>query len=199
MEHLKNSFFEIFKSLLNSKKVDQVLNRPVMMVAIGVILGLLAWLVDGWNLIEPTTGLATLLFAASAWYQTRKAKEAYYEDCTNADGRHVVALEVGRPISEAVKDKFGHCDILVRVQEVIGSSVLTSNEDYEKVARAVYSACARCQNQPIDLIVSGPNGLLLIVGQMLGLDRFRVKVWQYYNGTYQEVPRPTRDWLEHRD
>lgn len=180
------------------KKFADFIMNPRNMILIGTMIGLGIAIFGGWDLLEPTIGIATLTFAASAWWQTRKAKESYYEDKTNADGRHVVALEVGRPISEAVKDRFGHLDILIRVQDVIGTTVLTTPEHYEQVARAVYAACARSQNRPIDLIVSGPNGLVFIMGQMLGLDRFRVAVHQYYNGEYQAIPRPTRDWLEHR-
>lgn len=168
------------------------------MIIFGILIGILSALFDWWSWIEPITGVATLALSAAAWWQTRRAKEAYYQVSDNHDGNWIVALEVGRPISEAVKDRFGSLDVLVRVQDVIGTSVLLTEDHYEKVARAVYSACALCQNKPIDLIVSGPNGLVFIVGQMLGMDRFRVQVWQYYNGEYQLIPRPTRDWLEHR-
>jgi len=169
------------------------------LVLVGVLAGLVFAIFGWWNWLEPVIGIGTLTLAGAAWWQTRKAKTAYYSVSDNGDEKWVVALEVGRPISEAVNDSFGHMDVLVRVQDVIGSSVLLTDEHYEKVARAVYSACAICQNRPIDLIVSGPNGLVFLVGQMLGLDRFRVSVFQYYNGEYQRLPRPTRDWLEHRD
>ena len=179
--------------------VDKVMGRPAPFIVLGTIIGIVTQFLDLWVYIDPGVNFLTFAMAAVAAWQTKKAHAAYYDDRSNADERHVVALEVGRPISEAVKAKFGHLDILIRVQDVIGTTVLLTDEHYEKVARTLYSACARAQNKPIDLIVSGPNGLLLIVGQMLGLDRFRVAVYQYYNGDYQRVPRPTRDWLEHRD
>lgn len=185
-------------SMQKMKKLLDFVMSPRNMLAIGVVVGLAIAIVGGWDLLEPTIGIATLTFAAAAWWQTKKAKDAYYHVSDNHDDNWVVALEVGRPISEAVKDAFGHCDALVRVQDVIGTTVLLTDEHYQKVAMAVYSACAQCQNRPIDLIVSGPNGLVFIMGQMLGLDRFRVAVHQYYNGEYQRLPRPTRDWLEHR-
>lgn len=185
-------------SARTKKMLDMVLNTRTLMI-LGVALGLVIAAFGWWDWVEPTTGIATMALAGAAWWNTKKARGAYYDVTDNGDDRWIVALEVGRPISEAVKESFGHLDVLVRVQDVIGSSVLLTDEHYERVARVVYSACARSQNRPIDLIVSGPNGLVFIIGQMLGLDRFKVQVWQYYNGDYQRVPRPTRDWLEHRE
>ena len=185
------------KKAFMNRLVDFIF-RPEVMVVFGLLTGVTVAIIGGWDYIEPAIGIATLSFAAAGWFQTRRAKKAYYRVSDNYDDNWIVALEVGRPISEAAKDRFGHVDVLVRVQDVIGGTVLTSNEHYQKVAQTVYSACAQCQNRPIDLIISGPNGLSVILGQMLGMDRFRVQVYQYYNGEYQPVPRPTRDWLEHR-
>lgn len=182
----------------NLKKYVDAAMAPKAIAVIGVALGFFVAIFGGWDFIEPLTGIATLCFAASAWWQTRKAEKAHYQDNVTPDGRHVVALEVGRPVSEAVKDHFHHLDVLIRVQDIINTTVLTSDEHYETVARAVYTACARCQNKPIDLIISGPNGLAAILGQMFGLDRFRITIWQFYEGKYFAVPRPKRDWLEHR-
>ena len=172
--------------------------HPYIAMLVCAVVGVVVVKLDLWDWIDPPTQFITMGFAAAAWWQTRKAQKAYYQVSDNHDQKWIVALEVGRPISEAAKEKFGHLDVLVRVSDVIGSNTLTSDEHYEKVARAVYAACAQAQNREIDLIVSGPNALCTIIGQMLGVVNFKLTVWQFYNGEYQRVPRPNRDWLEHR-
>ena len=177
---------------------DGVMKHPKKLLVMGVSIGLISQYFDLWSWLEPAITFLTLAMSAIGVWQTKKAKSAYYAT-DNGDDVFVIALEVGRPISEAVKKSFGQLDALIRVQDVIGTSVLTMDEHYEKIARAVYTACAANQNRQIKLIVSGPNGLLAIIGMMLGMDRFRVQIYQYYNGIYTPIPRPTRDWLEHRD
>ena len=51
----------------------------------------------------------------------------------------VLALQVGRPVSEAVKAHFGQLDCLVEVVAVLGKETLESQEDYKRVATAVYA------------------------------------------------------------
>jgi hypothetical protein len=172
-------------------------NSRLVMVA-GIILGIIVAMSRIWDWLEPVTGLATMAFAASAWWQTRRAEDAHYEINDNHDESWVVALEVGRPVSEAANAQFGHVDVLIRAQDVIGTSTLLTDEHYEKVARAVYSACARCQNRSITLVMSGPIGLAVVIGQMIGVEKFRLGVWQFQNGQYLPLPRPRREWLEHR-
>ena len=169
------------------------------LIFLGLVASLIVTTFDYWDFLEPVIGIMTLSFVGSSWWANQKAKRAYYEDNSNSDDRHVVALEVGRPVSEAVKSQFGHLDVLVRVEDVIGTTVLVTDDHYRQVSQSVYSACARNQNRPIDLIVSGPNALVFLVGQMVGMDRFKIRVWQYYNGEYQSVPMVARDWLNHRN
>ncbi len=179
-------------------KFEKRLVSPVVLVAIGIIFGVLSALTGGWNFVEPVTGLATLALAGGAWWQTRKARQAVYAG--NGDGLHVVALEIGRPVSEAVKAHFGQLDCLVRAETVIGGNTLATPDDYRRLASAMYAAVCAGQRERIKLVLSGPVALSCLVGQLVGMHHFDIEVYQYdpmLKG-YAAVPSPTRDWLEHR-
>lgn len=168
------------------------------LVAVFVALGFLAALTGGWNYAEPVIGFATLGFATATWLQTRRAVAATYAD--NGDGSWVVALEVGRPVSEAVKKQFGQLDALVRCEEVIGVNTLALPEHYESLVKAVYAAIVKGQGKNIHLALSGPVAVSFLLGQLVGLMHFQLTVYQFTpsSGSYEPMPRPTRDWLEHR-
>ena len=167
-------------------------------LALGVVFGIMAASFGWWSWIEPISGIATLALAGAAWWQTRKARTAVYQG--SGDGLHVVALEVGRPVSEAVKAHFGQMDALVRIEDVLGGSVLATPDDYRRMASAVYSAICAGQGQRIKLVLSGPVALACLIGQLVGLHHFDVEVFQYDPASkgYIAVPSPTRDWLDHR-
>lgn len=179
------------------KATDKVLS-PAIMLAIGIALGLVAAIFGWWDLIEPTAGLATMALAAATWWQTRRAREAAYAD--NGDGSWVVAVQVGRPVSEAVRKQFGQLDCLVDVRQVLGTDTLSLPEHYESLARAVYAALCAGQGKNIHLVLSGPVALSFLVGQMAGLFHFQLTVYQFApsTGGYEPMPRPTRAWLDHR-
>lgn len=168
------------------------------MIAAGIVIGLLVATLDLWDWIEPVTGLATLGVAIAIWWQTRRAKEAVYAD--RGEGSWVVALQVGRPVSEAVKKQFDRLDVLVDVKATVGTSTLALPEHYERMTRAVYAALCAGQGKNIHLVLSGPVALSCLIGQLVGLFHFQVTVYQFSpaTGTYEPMPRPTRDWLEHR-
>jgi len=173
-------------------------NMKIALVAIFVAVGILLAFVGGWDIAEPVIGFATLGFATATWLQTRRAAKATYAD--NGDGSWVVALEVGRPVSEAVKKQFGQLDCLVTAESVLGTNLLALPEHYENLAKAVYSALCQGQNKTCHLVLSGPVALAAIIGQMAGVMNFRLTVYQYAPSTasYEAVPRPTMNWLEHR-
>lgn len=193
-----NFFLQEFNVNTINTFADKFFSFKVM-VTTGILLGVLAAIFGWWNFIEPATGVATLAIAATTWWQTRRARQAVYAD--NGDGSWVVALQVGRPILEAVKKEFGQCDVLVDVKEVLGENTLSLPEHYEKLAREVYKALCAGQSKNIHLIISGPVALNFLVGQMVGLFHFQVTVYQYdpASSSYKPMPRPTRDWLEHRE
>jgi hypothetical protein len=169
------------------------------MVILGVLFGILSAAFGAWDWLEPVMGVATLTIAGATWWQTRKARQAVYAD--NGDGSWVIALQVGRPVSEAVKKQFGQLDALVDVSTVIGDHTLSLPEHYEKIAREVYKAMVAGQGKNIHLVLSGPVALSCLVGQLAGLFHFQLTVYQYApsTGGYEPMPKPTRAWLEHRD
>lgn len=179
-------------------------NLGRFLMAAGVIIGLGLGLADAygvlpaWIVAEPVIGFATLGFAAAAWWQTRRARQRVY--AALGEGDHVVALQVGRPVSEAVKKQFGRLDVLVDVAAVLkGETTLSLPVHYEAVARAVYRAIVAGQGRNIHLVLSGPVALSALIGQLVGLFHFQITVYQFTpsSGTYEPVPHPTRDWLEH--
>ncbi len=182
----------------NLKKIgDRVLSGRAMTI-IGLVVGILAWRRGWWDAIEPVTGLLGFALVAATWWQTRRAEEAVYSD--NGDGSWVVALQVGRPVSEAVKKQFRQVDVLVDVTAVIGTHTLSLPEHYKEIAKAVYGALCAGQGKNIHLVLSGPVALACLVGQLAGLFHFQLTVYQWSpsTGSYEAMPRPTRAWLEHR-
>ncbi len=163
-----------------------------------VLIGILLAVTGGWNWAEPVIGFATLGLAMATWLQTRRAVKAVYAD--NGDGSWVVALEVGRPVSEAVKKQFGQMDCLVTAEGLLGTNLLALPEHYEALAKAVYSALCQGQNKTCHLVLSGPVALAAIIGQMVGVMNFNLTVYQFSPsaGSYEAVPRPQMNWLEHR-
>lgn len=185
------------RNLINATSLT--ISRPAVWAPLAIFLALVTILTGAWNWIEPLTGILTLAAAGVAVIQTRKARQAVYAD--NGDGSWVVALQVGRPIAEAVNKQFGQLDVLVDVQQVLGGEhTLSLPEHYETLARAVYTALCAGQGKNIHLVLSGPVALSCLVGQLAGLFHFQLTVYQFdpSAGNYRAMPRPTRAWLEHR-
>lgn len=182
----------------NIKKIGDKFFSVRFMSFLGLFLGLLAWRYEWWNAIEPVSGLVTFSLLAATWWQTRKAEQAVYRD--NGDGSWVIALQVGRPVSEAVKKQFGQLDALVDVTAVIGTHTLSLSEHYEAIAKAIYAALCAGQGKNIHLILSGPVALSCLIGQLAGLFHFQLTLYQFSpsTGSYEAMPKPTRAWLEHR-
>jgi len=150
---------------------------------------------QAWGFIEPLAWLAGIISALIYWGRVKLARRKRYK---NRGGKNfVVALQVGRPVSEAVKIHFGEIDCLVDVKAVLGKSQLETDRDYRLIAKDLYRAMAANQNCPIKLILSGPIGLSFLIGQLVGLAKFDVEVYQYnpVGNTYRPLPIPDRSWL----
>jgi hypothetical protein len=153
---------------------------------------------QAWQYIEPLAWLVGLISALIYWSRVKLSRRKRYK---NRGGKNfVVALQVGqvgRPVSEAVKDHFGELDCLVSIEAVLGKSQLETNRDYRLIAKELYRAMAVNQNCPIKLVLSGPIGLSFLIGQLVGLAKFDVEVYQFdpVNKGYQPLPIPDRNWL----
>jgi len=59
------------KNIFNFKN----LGTEAIAVIAGVLIGIIvAFIPNGWNIIEPVTGMATLAVATAAWYEARKSQ-----------------------------------------------------------------------------------------------------------------------------
>ena len=202
-EHEETILKDLFSRITNVFRNEPWL--PVMLL-LGTILGISLGSLGYWNLVEPVVQVLTIIFVVWAWIQTRKREVAGYQGSRE---KFVIALEVGRPVSEAVKNYFGNPDdrehpydfAVIEVNALLGKSALETDRDYEKMAKAIYSTLARNQNKEIHLILSGPVGMNFIVGQLVGINKFGITVYQYYGENkerkYLPLPHPTRDWLKH--
>jgi len=170
----------------------------VALVAAAFAVAVAATACGVWEYADAAMTLATMAFAGLAWWQTRKAREATYRG--SGTQQWVVALEVGRPVSEAVKAQFGQLDCLVRPEAIIGGNTLATPEDYRRMAEATYAAVCAGQTARVKLVLSGPVALACVIGQLVGLHHFDVEVfqWDAASKQYAAVPSPTRDWLDHR-
>lgn len=192
-------FFVNSAASLSTRIADLVV-RPGVWGPAATLLSLLVILTGAWEWLEPLTGVLTLAAAGVAVVQTTKARQAAYAD--NGEGSWIVALQVGRPIKEAVEKQFKQLDVLIDVQTVLGGEhTLSLPEHYEALARAVYSALCAGQGKNIHLVLSGPVALSFLVGQMAGLFHFQLTVYQFDSSTggYAPMPKPTRAWLQHRE
>jgi len=153
------------------------------------------WLPIFWGYAEPLVFLVGAISALTYWVRVRRARARRW---TNTGLRKfVLALEIGRPVSEAVKAHFGELDCLISVQALLGHATLETPEDYRKVAREVYRAIAANQASPIELVLSGPIGLAHVIGQLVGVRKYDVTVYQFDPATkgYTALPRADIDML----
>lgn len=148
-----------------------------------------------WAVIEPLMWLIGVVSAAIYWLRVRHARRQKYANYGGKD--FIIALQVGRPVSEAVKAHFGELDCLVDIQVLLGKGTLETGRDYKVVARELYRAMAANQNCRIQLVLSGPVGLAFLIGQLVGIAKFDVIVHQFdpTSKGYQALPEPDRSWL----
>lgn len=143
-----------------------------------------------WGLIEPLVGLSTLAAAGATWLRIRREKSRRING--KGGGEAIVALQIGRPIAQAVAEHFGRpADELI-----VFDRALESDRDYRELAMAVYAAMCKHQSKRVHLVLSGPVGLNFLVGQLVGLHHFNVRVYQFDpKGGYIPLPQPDRSWL----
>lgn len=153
------------------------------------------WIPLFWGYAEPFVFLCAAASGALYWWRVRQARHRRWTN--TGSKKFVLALEIGRPVSEAVKAHFGELDCLISVQALLGRSTLETSEDYRKVAREVYRAIAANQASPIELVLSGPIGLAHIIGQLVGVRKYDVTVYQFDPATkgYTALPRADIDML----
>ena len=101
---------------------------------------------------------------------------------------NIIVLEIGRPIKGSVERQFGKADKVI-------SYPMVKPEDYPKIARDFYKAVS--PNEENILILSGPIVLNFLLGQLVGLNHFNIRLfqWDAERGRYVEVPKAERSWL----
>jgi hypothetical protein len=152
---------------------------------------------SAWDITEPIVGFTGIIFVLWYWISTAIAKQKKY--LNKGLKKYVIALQVGRPVSEAVKKHFGELDSLIEVKSILGKDTLENDSDYKKITKELYKALAQNQNSEIHLVVSGPVGLSFLIGQLVGLSHFDVTIYQYeaFKKKYQKLPVPNRNWLNY--
>jgi len=150
-----------------------------------------------WDIAEPIVGFSGVAFILWYWISTKIAKRKKYKN--KGSKKFIVALQIGRPVSEAVKKHFGELDALIDVRSILGKETLENDSDYKKMVKEIYKAMAQNQNAEIHLVVSGPVGLNILIGQLIGISHFDVVVHQYdaIKKGYTSLPTPNRSWLSH--
>ncbi len=154
---------------------------------------------NSWGITEPLIGYSAVIIGLYYTITTYLKKKKKYKN-KSENGRVYVALQVGRPVSEAVKKFFNTNDlVLVDVEAVLGKTTLETDKDYKKLAKAVYRELAKNQDKEIHLVLSGPVGLNFLIGQIAGLNHFDLHLYQFdpVNKGYMELPQPDRTWLKH--
>jgi hypothetical protein len=170
------------------------LKASLLAILLGGILSAFGTLQQAWSVIEPIAWLVVVATSIATYAQVKVRKSKAY---STSKKEVVVALQIGRPVSEAVKAHFGALDCLIDIEVVLGKGTLESSRDYKMLAQSVYRAMASHQSAKINLVLSGPVGLNCLIGQLIGLHHFNVVVYQFNPKAagYQELPVPDRTWL----
>jgi len=152
---------------------------------------------SAWDVTEPIVGFMGIFFVMWYWISTKLAKRKKY--LNTGSKKFIIALQIGRPVSEAVKKYFGELDALIEIKSILGKDTLENDLDYKKITKELYKALAQNQNHEIHLILSGPVGLNFLIGQLVGLSHFDVTIYQYdgIKKSYKKLPQPNRNWLNY--
>lgn len=164
-----------------------------------ILVRILEGLSTSWDYTEPLIGYLAVLAAVYYTVTTYLKKRKTYKN-KSQNGKVYLALQVGRPVGEAVKRFFHTEDLtLVDVEAVLGKTTLENDKDYKKLANAVYKELAKNQDKEIHLVLSGPVGLNFLIGQIAGLNHFDLHLYQFdpISKGYMELPQPDRTWLKH--
>lgn len=147
-----------------------------------------------WDVLEPSLAGATLAFTAIYWYKNQSAKKRTF---VAGEGDYVIGVQVGRPVSQAINSHFGQCNVLIDIEEVLGTSTLSTDKHYQMMVQELYKNIAKAQNRKIHLVLSGTLGMSFLAGQLVGLHHFDLTIYQFDrdSGGYKALPKPSRDWL----
>ena len=103
----------------------------------------------------------------------------------------IFVLEVGRPIRGAVEKQFGKVDDYVSYPRAISETEIPKivAEAYRKIMKLAE------EGEEVYIILSGMLALSFQLGQVIGLGKVKVTVYQYSMGKYVRVPPITREHL----
>ena len=103
----------------------------------------------------------------------------------------VFVLEVGRPITEDVKNQLGRVDDVLSIPRAI------SEIEIPKIVAQAYVKIMRLAQggEEVAIVLSGPLALAFQLGQAIGLSHAKVIVYQFSQGRYVKVPPITRELL----
>jgi len=205
---------KIKKSKKSKKTLVQILSQEIIKGWKGFIsepwkveilifflfLGIIVALFKVWNWCESSIAFLTLGAAVVVWIQTKKTSHSSYRE---GEGKLVIVLQVNRPVVSAIKKIYGNPYNpespyqleVIDVKSILGKENIESDNDYINMAQRTYSIIKQNQDKEIHLYLSGPGGLALLIGQMVG-SFFDLTIYQHiHSGKYRPLPRPTREWL----
>lgn len=109
----------------------------------------------------------------------------------------VLILEIGRPIQQDVKNFLQKIGVQPRDIRVVSITRPIVEEEYPDIWRLAYKHITELGfgGDEIWIFLSGPLGLSFGLGQLVGLQHWKVLVYQFSAGTYRPVPPPTRELL----
>ena len=103
--------------------------------------------------------------------------------------KKIIVLEIGRPIIDDVKKQIGEPVEVVSIKRAI------SENEIPAIVKEAYSKIRKHSDSEIHLVLSGPLGLAFTLGQAVGLSHYKIKVYQFSQGKYVEIPELTREEL----
>ena len=106
--------------------------------------------------------------------------------------RALVVLEIGRPIVDSVTTQLGEPDIVIQRKAAIDIE-----KEAHQIAAELYKSIAVIQRfaKEIILVLSGPLAIAFLVGQLVGLNKFNIKIAQWQSGRYVVID----DMSKHRE
>ncbi len=102
---------------------------------------------------------------------------------------HLILLQIGRPIFDTVVEHFGKKpDVVIVYNEILP-------DEYWKIIKQFYNSLS--QSKENHVVLSGPVALNFAIGQLVGLNHFKIKLYQWNNETmkYDNLPKIDRNIL----
>lgn len=100
----------------------------------------------------------------------------------------LLILSIGRDIVSSAEAQLNRvADATIQLGEVYPG-------DYPAVRKQIYEQLKLWSGEEVQLVLSGPLGLIFTLGQLVGLNHFKVSILQYdaEASGYTSVPTPTR-------